>query len=92
VVSEPRPDPLEAGHIAGQNPNTPERMPRHTAYYTRRSPKDFLQRNKLAIFTVVVLLALLGWAIWTTVQKWPSVEGSIGTHERQRLLGTEDPT
>jgi len=25
------PDPLAPGHIPGQNPATPERMPRHTA-------------------------------------------------------------
>ena len=27
----PRPDPLAPGHIEGQNPATPERMPGHTA-------------------------------------------------------------
>jgi hypothetical protein len=80
-VIEPLPDPLEPGDIEGQNPNTPERMPGHAAYYARRSPRDFLQRNKLAIFTVVFLVALLAWAIWTMVQMWTSVEGPMGTHE-----------
>ena len=40
-----------------------------------------LQRNKLTIFTVVTLLALLAWAFWTMVQMWNSVEGSMGIHE-----------
>lgn len=42
---------------------------------------ELLERNKLTIFTMVVLLALLAWAIWTMVQMWTSVEGSMGTHE-----------
>lgn len=56
-------------------------MPGHTAYYTRSSLIDLLQQNKLAIFAVVVLLALLAWAIWATVQMWTSIEGPMGTHE-----------
>jgi hypothetical protein len=28
------PDPLKPGHIQGQNPATPERMPGHTGYYS----------------------------------------------------------
>jgi hypothetical protein len=42
---------------------------------------NIFQRNKLAIFTVVVLLGLLTWAIWTSVQVWTAVEGTMGTHE-----------
>ena len=33
------PDPLEPGHIDGQNPATPERMPGHTGYYDDANPK-----------------------------------------------------
>lgn len=40
-----------------------------------------LQRNKLAIFTIAVLLALLAWAIWTMVQMWMLIEGDMGTHQ-----------
>ena len=34
------PNPLADGHIEGQNPATPERMPGHTAYFSddERSP------------------------------------------------------
>jgi hypothetical protein len=28
------PNPLEPAHIPGQNPNTPQRMPGHTGYYS----------------------------------------------------------
>jgi hypothetical protein len=31
VMSIRKPDPLEAGHIDGQHPDTPERMPGHTS-------------------------------------------------------------
>lgn len=41
---------------------------------------DFFQRNKLTIFTMVVLLALLTWAIWTMVQMWTSIEVDMGPH------------
>ena len=36
------PDPLKPGHIQGQNPATPERMPGHTGYYDDRetAPDD----------------------------------------------------
>ncbi len=32
------PDPLEAGHIEGQNPNTPERLPGHTRFARTDTP------------------------------------------------------
>jgi hypothetical protein len=32
------PDPLEPGHITGQNPNTPERVHMHTRYYDNETP------------------------------------------------------
>ena len=32
-------------------------------------------------FVLAVLLSLLAWAVWTMVQMWNSVEGSMGTHE-----------
>jgi hypothetical protein len=66
--------PLEHDPIPGQNPNTPERL-------SGRTPTELLQRNKLTIFTMVVLLALLAWAIWTMVQMWTSIEGTMGTQE-----------
>lgn len=31
MTAEKTPDPLKPGHITGQNPNTPERLPEHTA-------------------------------------------------------------
>lgn len=34
------PDPLKPGHIEGQNPSTPERMPGHTSYYSDESAKE----------------------------------------------------
>ena len=78
-MNELTPDPLKPAHIPGQNPNTPERMPGYTD--TSGSPRSLLQRNKLTIFTLVILLGLLAWAIWTMVQMWTSVEGAMGTHE-----------
>lgn len=42
---------------------------------------NFLRRNKLAIFTMAVLLGLLAYAVWTMVQMWTSIEGSMGPHE-----------
>ena len=48
---------------------------------TSRVARSLLQRNKLTIFTLVILLGLLAWAIWTMVQMWTSVEGAMGTHE-----------
>ena len=32
-------------------------------------------------FVLAVLLSLLAWAVWTMVQMWNSVEGTMGTHE-----------
>ena len=75
------PDLLAPARIPGQNPNTPEGVPRHTAYYTGGSPADFVRTNKGTIFTLVVLLGLVAWAVWTMVQMWVSIEGEMGTHE-----------
>jgi hypothetical protein len=33
------------------------------------------------IISLVVLLGLLGWAVWIMVQMWTSPEGAMGTHE-----------
>jgi hypothetical protein len=33
MADKPSTDPLAPGHIPGQNPATPERLPKHTAYY-----------------------------------------------------------
>jgi TRAP-type C4-dicarboxylate transport system permease small subunit len=41
---------------------------------------NFFLRNKLAIFTMVVLLALLAWVIWTMVQMWISIEVDMSPH------------
>lgn len=51
----PTPDSLQPGNIPGQNPNTPERMPGHTAT-PRRSDWPSLAPWVLAS----VLIALLG--------------------------------
>lgn len=40
------PDPLEPGHIDGQNPMTPERMPGHTAAYGEDAPAAEPPRDK----------------------------------------------
>src|SRR6195256_1574346 len=32
-------------------------------------------------FVLAVLLGLLAWAVWTMVQMWNSVEGTMGKHE-----------
>jgi hypothetical protein len=74
LVNNPTPNPIEPNRISNQNPGTPERL-------SKTKLTGLLQRNKLAIFTMVVLLALLVWAIWTMVQMWNSVEGAMGTHE-----------
>lgn len=62
------------GDSTGQNRNALEPLLGHAAM-------GLIQRNKLTIFTISVLLALLAWAIWTMVQMWTSIEGSMGTHE-----------
>lgn len=56
------PDPLESGHIEGQNPNTPQRAPSHTAYYTRRHKASY---SWLAVFclSAILLLSLILFAI-----------------------------
>ena len=41
-----------------------------------------MPRRYLGTACVLVgLLGLLAWAIWTMVQMWTSVEGTMGTHE-----------
>lgn len=50
----PMPDGLEPGHIPGQNPNTPERMPGHTA------PQRATWSLPAPWLLVGVLLAVLG--------------------------------
>ena len=52
-----------------------------SARYMREHTRQLLRRNRLAIFTIVVLLALLAWTVWTTVQMWTSIEGTMGVHE-----------
>jgi hypothetical protein len=61
-MKENTPDPLRPGHIEGQNPNTPERLPEHTAYYTkgRGSQRGFL--NTLIATAVVVVVTIGLWA------------------------------
>jgi hypothetical protein len=48
------PDPLEPGHIPGQNPATPERMPGHT----RSAPHQRRLAPWIAIAVIVGLAAL----------------------------------
>ncbi len=33
------------------------------------------------ILTIVVLLSLLAWTLWTMIQMWTSIEGGMGVHE-----------
>ncbi len=55
------PDPLDPGHIPGQNPNTPQRLPGHTAWYRRRpqSPAAWFVFviSAMAIVAYVLLLS-----------------------------------
>jgi len=39
-MAKDTPDPLKPAHIPGQNPATPERMPRHTGYYEKDEKPD----------------------------------------------------
>ena len=39
------------------------------------------RRNLKTALVLAVLLGLLAWAVWTMVQMWTSVEGSMGKHE-----------
>ncbi len=40
-----------------------------------------LQRYRGTIFTLAVLFGLLAWVVWTMIQMWTSIEGSMGVHE-----------
>ena len=51
------PDPLLRGQIPGQNPNTPERLPGHTAYQPRHA--GLRATAPWAIAGILVLLAAL---------------------------------
>ncbi|HWK38349.1 MAG TPA: hypothetical protein VNR88_05485 [Hyphomicrobium sp.] len=42
------PDPLEPGHIPGQNPATPERMPGHTRFHDDEAEKNDEAEKKAA--------------------------------------------
>ena len=59
------PDPLAPGHIPGQNPNTPERMPGHTGFYDSRTPAGGVRGGVFYAGLVVVLLFVIAvLAIW----------------------------
>jgi hypothetical protein len=46
-MSKKRPlDPLEPGHIPGQNPATPERVPGHTRHYDKSSDQSAIEELK----------------------------------------------
>ncbi len=40
-----------------------------------------LRRYRGIILTIAVLVGLLTWSIWSMIQMWTSVDGSMGTHE-----------
>lgn len=52
------PDPLDDGHIEGQNPHTPERVPGHTRYYSQRSAGG-VNWNRSSVLMLAVALAAL---------------------------------
>jgi hypothetical protein len=63
----PNPDPLAPGHIPGQNPNTPERMPGHTRFYDRAVPTlpgGVHSGVFYAALVVVLVLVVAMLAIW----------------------------
>ena len=79
------PDPLRPGHIQGQNPNTPERMPGHTAF--REGERASASRRQVAtIFVLAILLGFLGLSVWFMITTWNSVEGEMGTHQWIAML------
>lgn len=41
------PDPLADGHVEGQNPSTPERMPGHTAFFSDDEKSPLLSTEPL---------------------------------------------
>jgi hypothetical protein len=58
------PNPLRPGNIPGQNPNTPERMPGHTAYFSRdggwRGHAPWLIVCLLVLFGVLYAVGVIG--------------------------------
>lgn len=50
-------DPLEPGHIPGQNPSTPERLPAHTKFQARR------EYSAGILYVAVAIALMLGLAL-----------------------------
>lgn len=56
------PDPLEPGHIPGQNPNTPERLPGHTRRADGHGSRQVLIRVAVIAATVAAVAVGIGLA------------------------------
>ena len=56
------PDPLEPGHIPGQNPNTPERLPGHTQRTGRHGSRQVLIMVAVIAATVAAVAVAIGLA------------------------------
>jgi len=87
------PDPLKPGHITGQNPATPERLPGHTSYYNEDNLANASRNNEEELGGRPAFLYRSGeWAGVTLDaggQNLPHREG--GWHlERHFTLGVRD--
>ena len=58
------PNPLKPAHIPGQNPNTPERMPGHTTYFSRdegwRTSAPWLLAGLLLFLAALYAFGVIG--------------------------------
>ena len=59
VQNESLPDPLADGHIEGQNPATPERLPGHTRYYRRGAAQRYSGPGVTAFLIAALAVALV---------------------------------
>jgi hypothetical protein len=59
------PDPLKPGHIEGQNPNTPERLPGHTRWYHGRRARYSVAVFCIAAGLIAAYAIILGGVVST---------------------------
>jgi hypothetical protein len=86
-----RPNPLDAGHIDGQHPETPERLPAHTSDVTS-SPSGSATEAELGgrpafLFEAGDLSAI---TLDSSGQNLPRVDSSAWQLKRYLTLGTRD--
>jgi len=62
----PTPDPLDPGHIPGQNPNTPERLPGHTRYAGEHGSRRVLVAAVVIAAIVAAVVVGIGIATWNS--------------------------